>query len=109
MKSRTALLLSAAPVLLSSCAPFNEPIGSRDIAFGEALKYDAAIQTINPDPVYAPGGAQPGDNGDKGVQAVVRYRTDAVKDMSSGTSGGGAGAAGGAGGAGGIGGSGGSQ
>jgi hypothetical protein len=54
--------------------------GSMDAAFGEVSRYNAAIQTINPDPVYADGGAQPGDNGDKGADAVARYRTDQVKD-----------------------------
>ena len=41
---------------------------------------NAAMQIINPDPVSAEGGAQPGDNGDKGADAVARYRTDQVKD-----------------------------
>jgi hypothetical protein len=50
-----------------------------DPGFGETVKYAAAVQTIDPDPVYAPDGAQPGDNGDKGAHAVKRYRTDAVK------------------------------
>ncbi len=54
--------------------------GSLDAAFGEVTKYNAAMQIIDPDPVYAEGGAQPGDNGDKGADAVARYRTDQVKD-----------------------------
>ena len=48
------------------------------MALGEAVKYNAAIQTINPDPVYAAGGALPGDNGDQRRAAVKRYRTDKV-------------------------------
>jgi len=57
-----------------ACAPV-------DPGFGETVKYAAAAQTIDPDPVYAPDGAQPGDNGDKGAHAVKRYRTDAVKEV----------------------------
>ena len=66
--------------LLSGCAPIY-PSGSIDPGFGEALKYDMAVQTIDPDPVYGPDNAQPGDHGDKGAQAVKRYRTDAVKQV----------------------------
>jgi hypothetical protein len=55
-----------------------------------------AIQTIDPDPVYAPDGAQPGDNGDKGAQAVKRYRTGDVMALEEmGTTGGGSGGGGG--------------
>ena len=64
-----------------------------DPAFGEAVKYDMAIQTIDPDPVYGPEDAKPGDHGEKGAAAVKRYRTDAVKDVeqieTGGSSGGG--------------------
>lgn len=52
-----------------------------DVGFGETVKYAQAVQTIDPDPVYPPDGAQPGDNGDKGADAVKRYRSDAVKDV----------------------------
>ena len=45
------------------------------------MKYDAAIQTINPAPVYAADAAQPGSNGDVGAKAVERYRTDKVKQV----------------------------
>ena len=58
-----------------------KPGVTEDKAFGEAVKYNNAIQTINPAPVYAEQGAQPGDNGDKGAQAVKRYRTDKVKEV----------------------------
>ena len=54
---------------------------SPDPGFGEAAKYNAAAQTIDPDPVYAEGGSQPGDSGAKGTAAVKRYRTDAVKQV----------------------------
>jgi hypothetical protein len=63
-------------------------IGEEDPYLGEAVRYNAAIQTVNPDPVYAENGAKPGDNGEKGAKAVKRYRTDSVKQQSS-TSGGG--------------------
>jgi len=62
--------------LLAGC--LNEPIAQRDPAIGEAVKYNAAIQTVNPDPVYPPGSAQPGDSGEHGSKAVERYRKGAV-------------------------------
>lgn len=80
------LLAAASLLVLAACrttAPESRvttQAGSLDAAFGETTKYNAAMQIINPDPVYAEGGAQPGDNGDKGADAVARYRTDQVKD-----------------------------
>ena len=79
MSSRLALIAPAA-LLLAGCAV--DPVSqSYDTGFGEANKYNQAIQTINPDPVYAADAAQPGDNGDKLAKAVKRYRTDTVKDV----------------------------
>jgi hypothetical protein len=79
------LLAAASLLILTACRTTSDghvapQAGSLDAAFGEVTKYNAAMQTINPDPVYAEGGAQPGDNGDKGADAVARYRTDQVKD-----------------------------
>jgi hypothetical protein len=91
MSSRPGLTLIAGTLVLGSaaCAPV-------DPGFGETVKYAAAAQTIDPDPVYGPDGAQPGDNGDKGAHAVKRYRSDAVKAVetmqtNSGSSSGGSG------------------
>ena len=64
----------AALVLLASCAPV-------DTGLGEAVRYDMAIQTINPDPVYPEDGAQPGDSGEKGAEAVKRYRKGETKEL----------------------------
>ena len=72
------LALTPLAFLLSGCA-VNSATGSYDPSFGETVAYAKAIQTIDPDPVYAEDGAQPGDHGDKGAQAVKRYRTDAIK------------------------------
>jgi uncharacterized membrane protein YgcG len=96
------LWILAGAVALSGCNTANTHIGDEDPFLGEALKYDQAIQTINPTPVYAAAAAQPGDNGDKGAQAVKRYRSGEVKtpqaiQTTSGTGGGG-GASGGGGG-----------
>jgi hypothetical protein len=85
------LLLILAPALLAGgCV--NEPIGQRDPGLGEAVRYNAAVQTINPDPVYAEGGAMPGDHGEHAARAVQRYREGEVKEVqmmetTSGTSG----------------------
>lgn len=73
------LLAPAALALFGGCSTINAPIGSSDPGFGEAVKYNAAIQTIDPDPVYTASDAQPGDHGEKGAKAVERYRKDQVK------------------------------
>jgi len=91
--SSKLLLIAAGGIALGACSTMNKNIGQEDPAIGETAKYNAAIQTINPDPVYPAGAAQPGDNGVKGAAAVKRYRSDAVKqvevmDTRSGASGG---------------------
>jgi hypothetical protein len=68
-------------IALAGCNTANTHIGDEDIGFGEAAKYNAAIQTINPTPVYPAAAAQPGANGEVGAKAVKRYRTDAVKQV----------------------------
>jgi hypothetical protein len=67
--------------------------GDEDPGMGEAVKYNSALQTINPTPVYSADSSQPGSNGEVGAAAVKRYRTDKVKQPESlGTSSGGSGA-----------------
>ena len=78
MSSKRLLVILAASGILSACNTVHKTAGDIDPGFGEAAKYDAALQIINPAPVYAENGAQPGDNGDRGAQAVKRYRTDQV-------------------------------
>ena len=74
MSFRLGPILIAGTLVLASgaCAPV-------DPGFGETVKYAAAVQTIDPDPVYAADGAQPGSQGDKVAPAVKRYRMDTVK------------------------------
>jgi hypothetical protein len=72
------ILLVGAGLALVGCSTVNKNIGQEDVAFGEAVKYNAAVQILNPDPVYAEDGAKPGDSGTQGAAAVKRYRTDAV-------------------------------
>lgn len=52
-----------------------------DPGMGEALKYDMAAQTIDPDPTYGPDDAKPGDSGEHGADAAKRYRDGAVKEV----------------------------
>jgi hypothetical protein len=73
----------AAFAALGGCNTVNSHYGDEDAAFGEAVKYDAAIQVINPTPVYTANSVQPGSNGDVGASAVKRYRTDKVKQVQS--------------------------
>ena len=79
--SSKLMLAAPALLLLSACDTVYPASQSIDPGFGEAVKYNAAIQTIDPDPVYTAEGAQPGDNGEKGAEAVKRYRKGAVKEV----------------------------
>lgn len=78
MSSKLTLLAGA--LLLCGCSTTaHRHIGEDDPGLGEAVKYNAAAQIINPVPVYAQGGALPGDSGAKAQAALERYRTDKVK------------------------------
>ena len=70
------LLASAGAALLAAagCAPV-------DPGFGEAVRYDLAAQTINPDPVYPEGSAEPGYHGEKAQKATERYRKGTTKPV----------------------------
>ena len=76
-----AFVTVAGALMLAACNTANSHIGDEDPGFGESVKYDQAIQTVNPLPIYPPSAAQPGSNGVKGQNAVKRYRTDAVKPV----------------------------
>ena len=52
-----------------------------DPGMGEALRYDMAIQTVNPDPVYAEDALQPGYHGEKAQKATDRYRKGTTKPL----------------------------
>ena len=65
-----------------------------DPGFGESLRYDMAVQTIDPDPQYPPDALQPGYHGEKAQKATDRYRKGATKPaqaQSSSAGGGGSG------------------
>jgi len=97
--SSKLLIASLSLGLLTGCTQIYPGSLSADRGFGEAVKYDIAVQTIDPDPVYGPDSAQPGDNGEKGQKAVDRYRKGSVKEVqqisSRSSSGGGGGGGGG--------------
>jgi hypothetical protein len=76
-----AVLGLAGGAALAACNTVHPVSQSTDPGFGEAFRYDMAVQTIDPDPVYSEQDAQPGDSGAKGAEAVKRYRTDRVKDV----------------------------
>jgi hypothetical protein len=78
MSCRRLLMAGLGCAVLAGCNTVNKNIGSEDPFLGEAVKYNAAVQTINPDPVYPEGSAEPGGSGVKGAAAVKRYRTDEV-------------------------------
>jgi hypothetical protein len=81
MSSKRLLIAVAACAILAGCNTAYTRIGDESPVLGEAFRYDAAIQTINPAPVYPPDAAQPGSNGDVGAAAAKRYRTGQVKDV----------------------------
>ena len=75
MRSKLHLLSTGAVLVAAAgCAPV-------DPGFGEALKYDMAVQTIDPDPVYAEGSTQPGYHGEKAQKATDRYRKGTTKAL----------------------------
>lgn len=79
--SSKQLLWPIALLVLAGCQTTDRGAGSQDAAFGEAVKYDTALQTIDPDPVYDDSDAQPGADGAKAAAAAKRYRTDQVKQV----------------------------
>ena len=75
MRSKLLLLSTGAALLAAAgCAPV-------DPGFGEAVRYDLAVQTIDPDPQYPEDGAKPGDHGEKAQKATDRYRKGATKPV----------------------------
>jgi hypothetical protein len=93
MHCKSILILSGAALATAGCAPV-------DPGFGEAARYDMAIQTIDPDPQYPADASQPGDHGEKAQKATERYRKGQTKALRRESAGGGSagGAGGGAGG-----------
>ena len=88
MRFRSILILSGAAIAAAGCAPV-------DPGFGEAVRYDMAVQTIDPDPQYPADSLQPGYHGEKAQKATERYRkgtTKPVVQQSAGGSVGGVGA-----------------
>ena len=81
MSSKALFIGIASGALVAGCSTMNNPIGAEDPGLGESVKYNAAVQTVNPDPAYPADSAQPGDSGVKAAAAVKRYRTDAVKQV----------------------------
>ena len=79
--SSKLIAFSVLSLALAACETVHPASGSVDPAFGEAVKYNQAIQTINPDPVYAADAAKPGYHGEKGSEAVKRYRKDQVTEV----------------------------
>ena len=78
MFSRRILLLPAVCLAMAGCNTAHKVIGQEDPFLGESVRYNAAVQTINPDPIYPEDGAEPGSSGVKGAAAVARYRNDQV-------------------------------
>ncbi len=85
MRFKSMLILAGAAFAATGCAPV-------DPGFSEAVRYDMAVQTIDPDPQYPADAHQPGDHGEKAQKATERYRKGTTKPV---TQGGGAGGTGG--------------
>jgi hypothetical protein len=81
MSSKRIWIAAIGCAALAACNTAQTHIGDEDAALGETVRYNAAVQIINPAPVYAANAAQPGSNGDVGAKAVERYRTDKVKQV----------------------------
>jgi hypothetical protein len=96
MRSDRMLILAGAMLAgVTACTPV-------DPGFGEAVRYDQAIQTIDPDPVYPADSLKPGYFGEKAQKATERYRKGQTKPVrTESTGGGGSGGSGSGGGSGG--------
>lgn len=88
MRFKAMLILGGSALVAAGCAPV-------DPGFGEAVRYDTAIQTIDPDPQYPEGSAQPGSSGVKGQKAHERYRKGETKGLRRESTGGASGGGGG--------------
>ena len=82
MRFKSMLILAGAACAAAGCAPV-------DPGFGEALRYDMAVQTVDPDPQYPADAAQPGDHGEKAQKATERYRKGTTKPVIQGSASGG--------------------
>ena len=89
MSSRRFWMAALACAALGACNTANTHIGDLDVGMGEASRYNAAVQVINPTPVYTAEGAQPGDNGDKLANVVFAPIHDRRGPATVSTSGGG--------------------
>ena len=74
MRFRSMLILAGMAVAATGCAPV-------DPGFGEAVRYDTAVQTIDPDPQYPADALQPGYHGEKAQKATDRYRKGTTKPV----------------------------
>ena len=75
MRSKAFLLSTGAALLAAAgCAPV-------DPGFSEALHYDMAVQTIDPDPQYPADALNPGYHGEKAQKATERYRKGQTKPV----------------------------
>lgn len=74
MRFKLILILAGTVLVAAGCAPV-------DPGFGEALRYDMAVQTVDPDPQYPADALQPGYHGEKAQKATDRYRKGATKPV----------------------------
>lgn len=76
MKQHWTLVGAACALALAGCSMDNQTPMGRD--FGESVRHNIMVQTIDPEPPYADAGA-PDMNGRRAVDAFTRYETDKVK------------------------------
>jgi hypothetical protein len=74
MRSKAFFIPACALLAATGCAPV-------DPGFGEAARYDTAVQTIDPDPQYPADSLQPGYHGEKAQKATERYRKGTTKAL----------------------------
>ena len=55
-------------------------VAGPDPLLGSSVRANIAVQTINMNPRYV-GDIQPGDNGQRATDAVIRYRTGKLKPL----------------------------
>ncbi len=76
MRFKLTMAALAVTLLATGCTPV-------DHSFGDAVAYAKQIQTIDPDPQYPEGSAEPGDSGQVAADAARAHRTGNVKQPST--------------------------
>lgn len=81
MRCKLIIAGLALPFVAAACAPV-------DPGYGDAIAYNKAAHTIDPEPEYEWDDAKPGDNGERAADNVSDYRQGNIRSNAGGAGGG---------------------